>query len=428
MSNKYILELKEFLDESPTAYQASGNIIYELEQNGFKELDETEEWKLKPGGKYYVCRNQSAVIAFINSKALPTLNGFKLIGAHTDSPSLKIKPLTEKCIKGNRKLGVEIYGGPIISTWLDRELSIAGRVVIKDDKNFESRTIDIRKAVGIIPNAAIHLNREVNSGFQYNAQHHLPIMLGTGGVDDEAYLKKLVAEHLDIEPQDVLEYDLFLYDPQPATLIGTEKDGYIISGRQDDLAMCHAILKALVESKAADTVLVGIFFDNEEVGSRTLQGAGSPFLASILKRISLTHNLSEEGYHIALRKSKLISADLAHAFHPNFSEKHDPDYAPVMNGGPVIKVNAGFSYATTAETSWYFEELCKKAGVPVQKIIGRSDARSGSTIGPISSAQLGIDTVDVGNPIWSMHSIRETSGQSDHGHMINVMKEFYKKG
>ncbi len=426
MNRKYVEELKEFLDQSPTAYQASSNIIYELENAGYKMLDECEEWKLEKGGKYYIQRNQSAVIAFINGTSSPKDFGYKLIGAHTDSPALKIKPLTETTVKGTRKLGVEVYGGPILSTWLDRELSVAGRVVIKVDDNFESRLVNLIKPLGIIPNAAIHMNREVNAGFKYNAQHHLPIMMGTGGENNENYLKGLLAEHLDIPMEDILEYDLFLYDPQPTSLIGEIEDGYIVSGRQDDLSMCHAILTSLIESEVSDSTLVGIFFDNEEVGSRTLQGAASPFLATILKRISIAHNLNEEENLIAIRKSILVSADLAHAYHPNFGDKHDPAYTPVMNKGPVIKINAGFSYATTAETSYFFEQLCQKANVPVQKIIGRSDARSGSTIGPISSALLGIDTVDIGSPVWAMHSVRETGGQADHIYMIEALKEFYK--
>ncbi len=426
MKRKYIEELKEFLDQSPTAYQASGNIIYELEKNGYQHLDECDEWKLEKGGKYYLQRNQSAVVAFINGNTKPNANGYKLIGAHTDSPALKIKPLTETTVKGTRKLGVEVYGGPILSTWLDRELSVAGRVVIKVDDSFESRLINLIKPIGIIPNAAIHMNREVNSGFKYNAQNHLPIMMGTGSENNENYLKCLIADHLDVPMDDILDYDLFLYDPQPATLIGDVEDGYIIAGRQDDLSMCHAILVALLESNTSDATLVGVFFDNEEIGSRTLQGAASPFLATILKRISLTHGLNEEEHLISLRKSKLVSADLAHAYHPNFAGKHDPHYTPIMNKGPVIKINAGFSYATTAETSYFFEQLCKQADVPVQKIIGRSDVRSGSTIGPISSAGLGIDTVDIGSPVWAMHSVRETGGQADHFYMIEVLKEFYK--
>lgn len=432
MKTPHIKGLIEFLNNSPTSFQASEQIEKQLLQKGFIKLDETEEWKLNPGKKYYLVRNQSAIVAFVMGKKKPNQSGFHLAASHLDSPALKIKPEGFKTERNYAKLSVELYGSPIISTWLDRELSIAGRVLINKANskkeiadNPKSVLIDLKKPIAIIPNAAIHLNREVNKGFEYNAQNHLQAILQasvTGG--NTKTLKEIIADHLKVKVTDIVDFDLFLYDPNPATQIGSEKE-LIVSGRLDNLAMTHAILTSIIDSDAANKTSVAVFYDHEEIGSMTPQGAMSSFTKDILHRICYAQGLTSEQAMIAFRKSFLISADMAHAVHPNFAEKHDAAYMPLINHGPVIKLNASQRYATTTESSVVFEQVCQKAKVPVQKIINRSDMPSGSTIGPIASSKLSIPTVDIGNPMWAMHSIRETMGVFDHEYLISALKQFY---
>lgn len=421
-----IKDLFDFLDHSPTSYQAAEQIKIRLDACGFKCLSEKETWHLVPGKKYYVSRNQSSIIAFVVGKKPVSETGFHLIGAHTDSPSLKLKAKSEKKIKSYVRIGVEVYGGPIISTWIDRDLSIAGRVMVWDNNQFESVLVDFRKPMAIIPNAAIHLNRDINSGFEYNKQNHLPVLIHVSEKEDtKNVMINMVAEHLAIKPEQIGDYDLFLYDATPAQFLGKDEE-FFSSGRLDDLAMCHSILTAITDISSQEATSVGIFYDNEEIGSQTQMGAASSFLSNILDRIVLSQDTKKEAIAVSLANSFFISADMAHALHPNYMEKHDEAYAPLMNGGPVIKMNANFRYATTAETSAYFEQLCIKAKVPCQKFLSRSDMPCGSTIGPTVSSSLSIPAVDVGNPMLAMHSIRETAGIKDHISMIKVFREFYK--
>lgn len=416
-----------FLDSSPTAFHATSEIVRRLKESRFIPLDEREEWTLRPGGAYFVSRNDSAVIAFRLGKKVPHESGFMMAGAHTDSPLLKVKPEAESVGRGTVRVTTEIYGGPIVSTWLDRELAIAGRVMVKDKRGWVPRLVDTKRPVAIIPNLAIHMNREVNKGFEYNPQNHLQAILSLedkGDVSSQV-LKRVIAETVGVAKEAIGEMDLFLYDPRPATPFGPRGEFYA-SGRIDNLASCHAILAALIEAKGGDATAVALFFDNEEIGSRTPMGADSAFLAAVLERIVMAHDAGREEFHRALARSFLVSCDAAHAVHPNFAEKHDPHYAPVMGGGPVIKASAGFKYATTAETAERFRELCRRAGVPCQKIANRSDVPSGSTIGPMTSALLSVPGVDVGVPIWAMHSIRETAAFSDHQALIAALKELYR--
>ncbi|WP_019612895.1 M18 family aminopeptidase [Psychromonas ossibalaenae] len=430
MNNKANLlarDLITFIDNSPVSYFAAANIIKELENSGYRSLNEGDKWKLEPGHKYYLQRNNSAVIAFQLGSEKPWQSGFNIVGAHTDSPHLKLKNESLTKSAGCLKVSVETYGGGINSTWLDRDLSLAGRISINTENGIQNRLVDFKRAVGSIPNLAIHLNREANAGFEYNKQTHLPVILfGTDKeIDEKNYLKELVAVEADVQVDSILEMDLFFYDTQKGAVIGLDQD-MIAVGRLDNLAMCHCIYKSLTEADNPQQTNIGVFFDNEEIGSRTMMGADSNFLSSLLERITFALDGDLEDGLRAKHHSFLISADGAHALHPNFTDKHDKSYAPLLNQGPVIKMSANFRYATTAETAGRFINLCNKAGVPYQKMANRSDLPSGSTIGPTSSASLGINTIDVGNPMFAMHSIRESQGTLDHYYMTKVICEFYK--
>ncbi len=426
-STRMFDDLCRFLDASPTAFHAAEEIVRRLEAARFTALDERKEWVVRPGGAYFVRRNDSSVIAFRIGKKAPHESGFMLAGAHTDSPLLKVKGEAETGGRGAVRVTTELYGGPIVATWLDRELALAGRVMVKEKAGWKPRLVDTRRPVAIVPNLAIHMNREINKGFEYNPQNQLQAVfaLERGTEGRSSLLKELVAETLGAPSAAIGEMDLFLYDARPAAAFGVQGELYA-SGRIDNLASCHAILTAIIESKPAEATTAALFFDNEEIGSRTPMGADSGFLATVLERIVIAHDAGREEYHRALAKSFLVSCDAAHAVHPNFPEKHDPAYAPVMGGGPVIKASAGFKYATTAETAERFRDLCRRAGAPCQKIANRSDVPSGSTIGPMTSALLSIPGVDVGVPIWAMHSVRETASFADQQALIAALKELYR--
>ncbi len=417
------VDLKKFLDKSPTAFQATENIIQELKADGFIQLSEGDKWSLKPQGKYFVVRNDSAVLAFINGSSAPSETGFKITGAHTDSPALKVKVGSETKFKSYHKVFVEVYGGPIINTWMDRELSLAGRVSYLDNDQVKSSNIFLDSPVGIIPNLAIHLNRNVNKGIEINKQNELPVLLGTS--DKDSLLEDIIANECKIDRKDILDYDLFFIPYEKSLIYGIDDD-LISSGRLDDLAMCHAILKALLATRDNQSTVVASFYDNEEIGSQTLQGANSSFLEMLLNRINYSWGGSFEDYARAINKSFQISADQAHAVHPNYASMHDGKYAPELNKGPVVKFSANYRYATNSESASYFMSLCKKLDIPCQKMINRSDIPSGSTIGPVSSATTSIKTVDIGNPMFAMHSTRETMGTLDQYYVTEVLKEFNK--
>lgn len=426
-ANKLAEDLLDFVNKSPVSYLAVQNIINELEFNGYTYLSEGDRWNLQRGHKYYTHRNFSSLVAFQVGSKNPWDSGFNIVGAHTDSPQLKVK--NESVTKGSGciKVSVEAYGGGINSTWLDRDLSLAGRITINGDNGIVNKIVDFKRAVGTIPNLAIHLNREVNTGFEYNKQKHLPVILNAteNDLDEKDYLKELVSRECCLNNADeILEMDLFFYDCQKGAIIGIDRD-IISSARLDNLAMCHSIYTSLLNSDNPEYTNIGVFFDNEEIGSRTMQGADSNFLNSILDRIVFSLGGDTEDSFRARYNSFLISADGAHAQHPNFSDKHDKSYAPLINKGPAIKLSANFRYATTAESAGHFINLCKSAGVPYQKMANRSDMPSGSTIGPMSSASLGIKAIDVGNPMFAMHSIRESQGVMDHYYMTKVITEFF---
>lgn len=425
---KNVQDLLEFIDRSPTPFHAVEEMKNRLRTQGFSELKEANAWDLETNGKYFLTRNDSSLIAFIVGTKTQDASGFKIIGAHTDSPNLKLKPNSAYDKDGYLQLGVEVYGGVLLTTWTDRDLSLAGRVVIKGKKQPLSKLVRFDAPLLRIPQLAIHLNRDVNEkGLTLNKQNHLPPILSLTekkGLTKD-FLEKLVAQKLKCKPNEILSMELSLYDTQPGSVGGANGE-FIFSGRLDNLASCHAALQALTESKRKDAMTrVIAFYDHEEVGSDSAQGAGSPFLKDVLERLTLESENSREIFFRSMANSFFISADMAHAVHPNYSEKHDARHMPIINGGPVIKCNSNQRYATEGVSSAWFESLCKKAGVPVQKFVVRTDLGCGSTIGPITAANLGIRTVDVGNPMLSMHSIREMAGTNDHDPIIKAFKEFF---
>jgi len=423
MMENVIKDLLGFLSGSASRFHASLEIQKRLDVAGFSHIPEDKPFKLKKGGKYYIRRMDTAIIAFVLGSKPLVKEGFNLAASHIDYPSLKLKTNSVKTDKGVTRCGVELYGWPIISTWIDRDLGIAGKVLTKKANGFETHLVNFADPIAIIPNAAIHLNREINKGFEYNNQTHLQAVLGITASSGNPLIE-LIAKKLKVKPEAIGETELFLTDATPATLTGLDKDMVSAQGL-DNLAMTHAILSALISTDKPEQTAVGVFFDNEEISSQTPQGALSSLLTEILERICLCQSLSREDFYLALRRSFLISADMAHAFHPSYSEKYDPDYSPYMNKGPVIKLNANQRYASTAESSMRFIQLCDKAKVPCQKFLVRSDMQCGTTIGPIVAAQLGLNTVDIGNPIWAMHSIRETGGTLDHQYLISALTKYF---
>jgi aspartyl aminopeptidase len=426
-----IHDLITFLDEGLTAWHAASLMAGRLGDAGFEELDEAAEWRLEPGGRYHVVRNGSALAAFVVGTAPASRGGLRVVGAHTDSPALKLKPNPSRASGGYVTLGVEVYGGPILATWTDRDLRIAGRASIRNPDapmGLESRLLAPPRPLVVVPNLAIHLNRKVNDeGLKLNAQENLPAILAREGEDlpaGEAAVR-LVAAEVGVDPADVMGFDLVLCDAQGAARAGVDGQ-FLRSGRIDDLAMCHAGLAALVRScgQETDHTRMLVCYDNEEVGSSTAQGAASPFLTDVIERIAMAAG-GREALMRAVARSWLVSADMAHALNPNYASKHDPDHRPVLGGGPVLKVNASRRYATDSEGQALFERICRDADVPVQRYVNRSDLPCGSTIGPIASSRLGMRTIDVGNPILAMHSIRETAGAADQELMIRALAGFY---
>lgn len=398
--------------------------------SGFQSLNLSEKWSLIPGGKYFVTQNNSAIIAFIIGSGEPEDDGFHLIGTHTDSPTFRIKPLPEMSTEGYIKLNVETYGGPILNTWLDRPLSLAGRVILRGPSAFspQIKLYCSEDPLLIIPNIAIHLNKKVNEGVELNRQKDLLPLLSQiqENLQKEGALIEHLADHFQCLQKDILDFDLFLYDKQPGCFVGLQQE-YISCGRLDDLAMVHAGTSALLNAKPALATQVLACFDNEECGSTSKQGANSPLLSHVLERILIAQKKGREDYFRALAQSFFISADMAHALHPNAGEKHDPSHHPLLNKGPVIKYSANQSYTTDAESAAIFSSLCRSIGIPVQKFVNRSDERGGSTIGPIINTHLNLRSVDIGNPILAMHSIRELGGVKDHLAIKNVFAQFYER-
>lgn len=421
-------ELLNFINKSKTAFQGAYEIKSILDNQGYAEIREEDKWDLEKGGKYYITKNDSAVIAFEIGTGDIEKDGFRLIGAHTDSPGFRIKPNPEMLVEGNYlKLNTEVYGGPILSTWFDRPLSIAGRVTLKGENPFKPRVelVDVNKPVLIIPNLAIHMNREVNEGYKFNKQKDtLPLVtIVEDKLEKDGYLIKLISESMKVEPSEILDFDLFLYEYAEGMLVGPDEE-LISCGRLDDLWMVFAGLKALLNSNKIKETKVLVALDNEEIGSLTAQGANSSILENILERITLGLKKDREEFRRALSNSLMISADLAHAMHPNYPEKCDPTNTPMLGKGPVLKIAAGGSYSTDSYASAVFKGICEKVGVPCQTFVNRSDLRGGTTIGPITAGKLNIPVIDMGAPVLSMHSIRELASVKDNEYTIKAFTEF----
>lgn len=423
-------ELLQFIDQSPTAAHAVHQVETRLLHADFRSLDEKDNWRIRPGDRFFVNRQQSGIAAVKVGMKAAAKNGFKIIGAHTDSPGFRLKPHALVSKGGYMQLGVEIYGGPLLASWLDRDLGLAGQAVIRDGRdNLKTVLLRMERPVLRIPMLPLHLNREVNdTGLVLNKQEHLAPILGSAGEKlDKSCLENLLASELGIKADRILDWELGLFDLQKGALAGLE-DEFISSARLDNLAMCQAALNAFLKSPGGDTTQVIIFYDSEEIGSTTANGAGSSFLRDILTRLVSFTAKSPEDFFRALARSFFISADAAHAVHPNYIDKFEKEHHCFLNKGPVIKINALRKYATTAESGAAFVLLCRKAGVPCQKFVNRTDMAGGSTIGPVVSAGLGMQTVDVGNAMLAMHSIREMAGTADHLYMTKVFAEFFRAG
>jgi aspartyl aminopeptidase len=427
-------DLLELIDASPTPYHAVAEAARRLEQAGFVRLSEAEAWRLGPASRAYVVRGGSSLAAFTIGERPAHEAGFLLIGAHTDSPNLRLKPVPDVRAYGYHQLAVEPYGGVLWTTWLDRDLSLAGRVVV-DDGTPAGRThlVDFKRPILRIPNLAIHLNRTVNTdGLKLNPQSHLVPILALD--DDEpdgptfahALAQELARDGHGCDPERIVSWDLCLYDVQPAAIAGL-RDELIFAARLDNLASCHCALGALIAATGPRAETRGVvLYDHEEVGSQSAQGAASPFLQDVLARLAANSEPSaSDALTRAVSRSLLISTDMAHAVHPNYPEKHEPGHRPVLGKGPVIKTNVSQSYASDAETSARFQLLCHKVGVTPQHFVSRSDLACGSTIGPITAGRVGLRTVDVGNPLLSMHSVREMAAVADVDAMQRVLAAFF---
>ena len=431
-----IKRLLSFLDASPVNFLAVKNLTDELQQHGYRRIDTTEALgTVKAGDKFFVTKNDSSIYAFQIGRKPLAETGFHMICAHCDSPTFRIKPHAEiDCEGGIVKLNTEVYGGPIMSTWFDRPLTLAGRVIVKSKDVMSPTTLllHVKRPLLQISNLAIHFNRQVNDGVKLSRQKDvLPIL---GIINDELekgnLLMNIILEELNkqqtVAREDILDFDLYLADATPACTFGAHNE-LISSGRLDDLSMCFAGLEALLASQPTDTTQVLAIFDNEETGSQTKQGAGSPFLSYMLKRIALTQGGTEEAYYQAVERAFMISADNAHAWHPNYSEKYDPTNHPMLGGGPVIKFNAAQKYASDAYSASVFAGLCKKAGVPCQRFVNHSDVAGGSTLGNILASSIPLRGVDMGNAILAMHSCRETGSTADHEFCVKVFTQFYQE-
>lgn len=421
-SLEFSKDLIKFIDDSPVSYYAVKNAADVLREKGFVELKENEKWEVRPSGKYFVVRDGTALFAVDLGEDLR--DGFDIIGSHTESPTFKLKSRPEIGAHGYLKLNVEVYGGMIYSTWLDRTLSLAGKVVYEKDGKLSSSLINIDRDLLTIPNAAIHMNRTVNKDFAINPQDNLYPLVKTIKEKAEAdgFIQNLLADELEVKACDIIDYDLALYDRQKGSLIN---DMYQI-GRIDNLGSAHASLMAFVDSESTKTNCL-ILNDSEEIGSRTRTGAFSPFLKDCLNRLILATGLTEEDYYIAIDNSYLISADQAHAIHPNFAQFSDPTNEVRMNEGLVIKIAANGAYTSSIETKARIIKIARDLGVNIQTFHNRNDKQGGSTIGPIAAATLGIKSIDVGEPILAMHSIRELGGVEDHYQAYQIYKRFYEE-
>lgn len=416
--------LLSYVEASPTPFHAVAEARARLAAHGFTALDEGDAWKLEAGARHVVVRHDSTLVAFALGSAPPAEAGFLLIGAHTDSPNLRLKPRGELNRNGFRQFAVEVYGGVLLHTWLDRDLSLAGRVFVAGEE--QPRLLRMTRPLCRVPSLAIHFDREVNErGLVLHKQNHLPPLAGLGG-GDEGWLNALLSAELGVPADAIAGADLMLHDAVPPCVSGVDGE-FVHAPRLDNLASCHAALEALCAAapgRPAPTLVIALY-DHEEVGSQSAEGASSAFLWSLLERIVRTTGGTAEDVHRALARSLCVSADMAHGVHPNYADLHEPQHAPKLGGGPVIKLNSNQRYATNGATALRFERAAQAAGVPVQRFVMRSDLPCGSTIGPITAARLGVATVDVGNPMLSMHSIRELASSQDQAAMVAALTALF---
>lgn len=417
-------DLLDFIDASPSPWHAVRECERRLQAAGFSRLEESERWALAPGGRHYTVRDGSSLIAFVVGEEAATAAGLTLIGAHTDSPGLRLKPKPAEEAAGMLRLGVEVYGGPLLATFADRDLSLAGRVIVRTANGIESRLACFEQPLLRLPNLAIHMNREVNeTGLKFNKQTELPLLLGVAadGESAEARFRQPLADRLGVDPADLLTWELVAWDTQKGSFWGVDGE-FIADSQLDNLASCHAALCALLAATppASGSRLVALF-DHEEVGSESAAGASGSFVADVVARLAAGAGLDAEDQRRMLARSFFISADMAHAWNPNFPAAYEPGHHALVNAGPVIKSNANQRYSTTADSAARFMGFCARAGVPCQQYAHRTDLGCGSTIGPIIAARLGLVSVDVGSPMWAMHSIRESAGVLDHAYMIAAL-------
>lgn len=427
---KFAENMLDFIYESPTQFNAVAVSTEILEKNGFEKLNPKENWKLEVGKKYYTTKNSSALVAFkINSDEVEK-EGFRIIGSHTDSPGFRIKPNAEmESCGAYLKLNTEGYGGMILSTWLDRPLAMAGRVFLRGENPFKpvEKIVNINKPVCIIPNLAIHMNRSINDGYKYNKQTDMLPLVGliNEQLEKENYMIKLLASELNVEIEEIIDFDIFLYEYEKGCFTGANEE-FISTGRLDNLSMYYSSVEALLDSDSKSGISIAVGFDNEEVGSSTKQGADSNMLLNILERICISLGKDRQQFFEAIENSFIISSDLAHAVHPNVNGMADPTNRPVMGKGPVIKVHAGQAYTSDGYSISVYKEICRECGVEYQEFVNKSDQRGGSTIGPISSTHIDIPSVDIGAPILSMHSIRELGCSEDFYNTYKTFVKFYE--
>ena len=427
---KFAENMLDFIYNSPTQFNAVEVSAEMLEKNGFEKLNPKENWKLEVGKKYYTTKNSSALVAFkVNSDEVEK-EGFRIIGSHTDSPGFRIKPNAEmESCGAYLKLNTEGYGGMILSTWLDRPLAMAGRVFLRGENPFKpvEKIVNINKPVCIIPNLAIHMNRSINDGYKYNKQTDMLPLVGliNEQLEKDNYMVKLLASELNVEVEEIIDFDIFLYEYEKGCFTGANEE-FISTGRLDNLSMYYSSVEALLDSDSKSGISIAVGFDNEEVGSSTKQGADSNMLLNILERICISLGKDRQQFFEAIENSFIISSDLAHAVHPNVNGMADPTNRPVMGKGPVIKVHAGQAYTSDGYSISVYKEICRECGVEYQEFVNKSDQRGGSTIGPISSTHIDIPSVDVGAPILSMHSIRELGCSEDFYNTYKTFMKFYE--
>ena len=426
--SEFIEGLLSFIQASPTPFHAVEQMAMILDDNGFKRLNESDAWGLEEkNGKFFVTRNDSSIIAFTLGND-PVEHGFRMVGAHTDSPCLKVKPNPEITKNGYFQLGVEVYGGVLLNPWFDRDLSLAGRVnYVTVDGDVGSVLIDFEQAIATIPSLAIHLDREANEKRTVNKQKDIPPILmklpeGNNNQPDfrDILLQLLIKQEPELKLEKVLDYELSFYDVQSPAVIGLHQD-FVASARLDNLLSCYTELMALIKANKKQNCLL-VCNDHEEVGSVSAVGAQGPFLKSVLERLCS----SSENFSRSMNQSMMISVDNAHGIHPNYADKHDDNHGPILNQGPVIKINANQRYASNSETSAAFRYICEEADIPVQSFVVRSDMACGSTIGPITASELGVRAIDVGVPTFAMHSIRELAGRWDAFYLYRALREYFQ--